>query len=213
MPVYYPVFLNISGKECFVIGGGKVAERKIFSLLKAKANVTVISEDLTNRLFEEHRKGKIRFIQKRFDAQDIQNAYLVIAATSDTETNKLVAQKAPFLVNVADNPSLSNFIVPSVVHKKELTIAICTEGASPALSSLIKEDIEALYGRDIGFYITFLKGFRKKVIEEIKDSALRRRILTFAASRSILDTLKKDGYNKAKDRLISFYMNKRGQIE
>ncbi|MCX8069022.1 MAG: bifunctional precorrin-2 dehydrogenase/sirohydrochlorin ferrochelatase, partial [Thermodesulfovibrionales bacterium] len=146
MPSYYPVFLNISGKDCLVIGGGKIAERKMLSLLKAEAKITVISETLTKKLKNEFEKGNIRFIQKSFDIEDIKTAFLVIAATSDNETNKLIALNSPFLVNVVDNPTLSNFIVPSVVSKKPLTIAISTEGSSPSFASVIKKDIESLYG-------------------------------------------------------------------
>ncbi|HIJ60611.1 MAG TPA: bifunctional precorrin-2 dehydrogenase/sirohydrochlorin ferrochelatase [Nitrospirae bacterium] len=198
MSVYYPVFLDLTEKDCLVVGGGKVAERKILSLLKAKAKVTVISEEITRLLKRKSEKGQIKFIQKKFQIEDIRDFFVIIAATSDPETNRLISQKAPFLVNVVDNPSISNFIVPSILSKKHLTIAISTEGISPALSAQIKEDLDILYGKDLPVYLRFLKGFRQRVLKEIKDAKIRRKILTDAVSKDLLRILKKEGYERAK---------------
>ncbi len=205
MSLYYPVFLNLSKKRCVVIGGGRVAERKTLALLKAGAEVTVVSETLTKRLIKEKDKGLIKHIERKFRSLDVRNAFLVVAATSDRAVNARVAEASPFLVNVADNPKLSNFIVPSVVERGPLKVAISTGGASPAMASFIKKEIEALYGKDIAYFLTFLRHFREKVLREINDNAIRRKILASVVSEDMMEIFKSEGYRALKGELLKKY--------
>lgn len=188
---YYPVFLNLKGKKAVVVGGGKVAERKILSLIKASADITVISPHLTGRLLKEKTKHRIRHIARNYRTNDLKGAFLVIAATDSPEINSLVAKNAPALVNVVDVPSQCNFIAPSVVKRGALTLAISTSGISPALSKAIRKELERLYGPKFSDYLNFVKKLREKAMVGIKDKKKREKFLKGLASEKILKTLRK----------------------
>ncbi len=210
MAAYYPAFLDLRGKRCVVVGGGAVSERKVSALLRAGARVTVISETLTAGLKRLSGKGQIRHICRRYRKGDLKEAFICIAATSDKIVNQKVANDAPLLVNVVDDPALSNFIVPSVVSKGLLTIAISTQGTSPAMATLIKKDLQDLYGPDMAKYLNFLRGFRQRALRKIKDSGLRRHLLTEAVSGEIIQRLRTNGYKVAKRMLEDRYERIKG---
>lgn len=199
---YYPAFINLSGKKCVVVGGGKVAERKVLSLLRSGANVAVISPAITNILKKYKEKGKIKHIERDYKNGDIKDAFLVIAATSDEATNISVSRDAPFLVNVVDRPDLANFIVPSVVSRGPMTIAISTSGASPAMAKEVRKELEILYGKDFGRFLAFLRQLRKKVLQDITDNKKREMLLKRVASKEIFDTLREKGLKSAKERVL-----------
>lgn len=196
---YYPAFVNINGKECVVIGGGNVAERKVMSLLRCGAKIKIISPALTKRLQNEKDKGNISHISRNYKRGDLEGAFLVIAATSDDEINREIASESPCLVNVVDAPDNANFIVPSVIKRGLLTVAISTSGASPAMARSIKKEIEALYGEDFSKYLVFLKNLRKEIIAKIKDKNLRQRLFRELASDKMLDILRRKGYKEARN--------------
>ncbi len=199
---YYPAFLNIKEKQCVIIGGGRVAERKVISLLKCDAKIKIISPDLTKQLQKEKDKGSIIHICRKYKEGDLEGAFLVIAATSDEQTNREIASKASCLVNVVDYPDTANFIVPSVIRRGLLTIAISTSGASPAMSKAIREEIEALYSKDFSKYMVFLKRFRRQNIKNISNKKIRQQLLRDAASSNMLDILRQKGYKEAKDIVL-----------
>ena len=147
--VYYPIYLDLTGKSCMIVGGGKVAERKCASLIKADAKITVIAAEITKRLKGYKDKGLIEHIERAYRKGDIRSAFIVISATDSSETNERVARDAQSLhklTNVVDTPDLCNFIVPSVFRRGMLTIAISTGGTSPALAKEIRKDLQKIYG-------------------------------------------------------------------
>lgn len=163
--IYYPAFINLEGKKCVVIGGGKVALRKINSLLNAGASVTVISPEVIPGIEKYASSGLIRFIRRAYRKGDLKNAFLVIAATSSKEVHRRIAGDVKScLLNVVDEPELCNFIVPSVVRRGPLTIVISTSGASPAMAKAIRKEIERLYGKDFGRYLEWLRKNRIKIL-------------------------------------------------
>ncbi|TAL24174.1 MAG: bifunctional precorrin-2 dehydrogenase/sirohydrochlorin ferrochelatase [Nitrospirae bacterium] len=193
-PRYYPVFLNLKGKKCVVVGGGRVAERKVLSLLESGADITVISPELTKRLRKESvkslnrakgSKGNLRHISREYKKGDIRNAFLAIAATDSMETNKKVSADAPNLINVVDAPSLCNFIAPSVVRRGPLTIAISTSGVSPSIAKAIRKELEKLYGPKFGRRLDSIKKIRTKALSEIKDKKKRERFLKKLGAEAI----------------------------
>lgn len=189
---YYPVFLDLKGRGCVVVGGGKVAERKVLGLLKAGARVKVISPALTSRLAKEKSSGAIRHIPRRYRKTDLRGAFLVIAATDSLEENSRISSDVgDTLVNVVDTPELCNFIVPSTLKRGPLTIAISTSGTSPAMARAIRKELEALYGGQFGRYLKGLAGLRAKAAGEIKDKKERERFLKSLASEKILKGLRK----------------------
>jgi precorrin-2 dehydrogenase/sirohydrochlorin ferrochelatase len=191
--VYYPVFLNLEHKKAVVIGGGKVAERKILSLLKAKADITVISPDITARIAREKQKDTIKHINRRYRSGDLASAFLVIAATDSPCLNKRVSDEASCLVNAVDMPSLSNFIVPSVLQRGPLTIAVSTSGVSPALSRSIRKEIESSYGTEFSEYLKALQGIRAEAMEVIADQKKRGEVLKSVASAQMIRMLRQKG--------------------
>lgn len=193
---YYPSFLNLIGKRAVVIGGGGVAERKILTLLKAGARVTVISPQLTKRIEKEKRKNNIKHISRHYRKGDLKNAFIIIAATDSQAINKHISEDALCLVNVVDAPSLCNFIVPSVVKRGPLTIAISTSGVSPAFSKSIRKELEKLYSSEFSRYLKFLEKFRKKAVKEIPDKTKRAAFLKSLASKEIIKMLRKKGFKE-----------------
>ncbi|GER93088.1 siroheme synthase [hot springs metagenome] len=211
MTTYYPAFINLIGKKCVVVGGGKIAERKVLSLLNAGANVTVISPDLSSALERYKNRGKIKHIKRGYKKGDIKNAFLVIAATSDEAINSMVSKDAPFLVNVVDRPELANFIVPSVVNRGPMTIAVSTSGASPAMAKAVRKELEVFYNKDFGQYMSFLKQLRERAIKEIPNKKERERFLKDVASREIFNILREKGIIAAKKRVVEkFRLLKKG---
>ena len=138
--------LNIQHKKCLVIGGGKVAYRKIKSLLKCGGEVTVISGELCDEIEQLCSENRICVIRRNYISGDaICGYFLVVCAANDPETNRLAAKEAQaqhILVNVADNPQLSSYIVPSVLRRQDLTVAVATGGKSPLLAKRIRHKLE-----------------------------------------------------------------------
>lgn len=201
-PFYYPAFLNLNGKECLVIGGGKVAERKALTLLRCGANVKVISPTITKILQRQRDANKIIYIKRNYKKGDSKKAFLVIAATSDIKINKEISKDAPYLVNVVDMPLWANFIVPSCINKNLLTIAVSTSCSSPSLSKSIKNELELLYGKDFGQYTKLLSSIRKDVIRKIADKKTRERFFKFIASKTILSMIREKGFPSVKTYIL-----------
>ena len=195
---YYPAFLNISGKNVVVVGGGTIAERKVLTLIRAGAVVTVISPTLTKRLFREKEKNTIRHISRTYRKGDLSGSFLAIAATDIPSVNSKVAREATALVNVVDVPKECTFIAPSVVRRGPLTIAISTGGASPAFSKTIRKELEKTISPDVGEYLSFMGEMRKKALASIHDPKKRERFLKDLASEKVLHLLRAKGLARMK---------------
>lgn len=191
---YYPVFLNLDGKKVVVVGGGRVAQRKVSALIKAGAFVEVVSPKITRGLGAYEKRGQLRHRRKKYESGDLKGAFLVIAATSSKETNTLVDRDSEQLINVVDTPAEGNFIVPSVVRRGLLTIAISTGGSSPALSKAIRKELEKHYGPEFARYLRFVEKIRREAMSRMTDDRERERFLKKLASGKILNTLRSRGF-------------------
>ena len=177
---YYPVFFNIQDKLCIVIGGGAVAEQKVKILLKFNTRIRVISPVMTKNLSVLSRKGEIETVSREYRDGDLNGAVLVFAATSNKEINEAIkkeALKEHIPVNVVDDPRLCDFIVPSIVKKKSIVIAISTSGTLPLLSKILRKDIGNLVSQDYLIYAEKIGKFRRLLIESIHDKKRRKEIL------------------------------------
>ncbi len=181
-----------------VVGGGKVAQRKVSALIPSGADITLISPSLTKELRKNLSAGKIRHIPRPYRRGDLKDAFLVIAATDSAETNRKISKDAPALVNVVDVPGECNFIAPSVVKRGHLVIAISTGGASPAFSRAIRKELERQYGPDFSGYLKFVKEIRVKAMDAIPEKGRRERFLKGLASEEILAKLRARGIGAAK---------------
>ncbi|HYQ82597.1 MAG TPA: bifunctional precorrin-2 dehydrogenase/sirohydrochlorin ferrochelatase [Rubrobacter sp.] len=143
--VLYPIFLNLSGRRCVVVGGGAVASRKAGKLLQAGADVVVVSPEVRTEL-----AGMDVEIQNRaYEYGDLEGANLVFTATDSREVNAAVAKEAKergVPVNVADRPSEGDFAVPSTLRRGGLQVAVSTGGASPTLARRIRNELEEAFG-------------------------------------------------------------------
>ncbi|WP_211278789.1 NAD(P)-binding protein [Parageobacillus galactosidasius] len=182
----YPVMLNIANQHVVVIGGGKVAERKIHGLLEAKANITVVAPTITSGIQQLEAAGKLIWRQKTFSPDDLEEAWVVIAATNNRDVNEAVAKAAkPYqLINIADDPERSNFHVPAVIRRGRLTIAISTGGASPTIAQQIRRQLEELYDDDYGRYIDFLYQCRQWILRNVHDEQKRKKLFKAIADES-----------------------------
>jgi len=198
---YYPAFLNLKDRKAVVIGGGRVAERKARTLLKAGAVVKVVSPVVTANLKKLADSGKISLIERNYRRGDLRDAFLVIAATSSVRTNTEAARDAGHLVNVVDTPSEGNFIAPSIISRGALTVAISTEGASPAISKAIRKEMEKLYGPEFAKYLEFVKETRGTAAKKIADHQKREKFLKSLASEKVIDAVRKNRFSSVSKRI------------
>jgi precorrin-2 dehydrogenase/sirohydrochlorin ferrochelatase len=176
---YYPIFLDLRGRPCVVVGGGEVAERKVSALLRAAAQVRVISPELTARLARLAAQKKISVARRHYRKGDLKRAFLVFAATDDPTTQRAVradAQAAGTLVNVADDREHSAFLVPASFARGDLHVAISTSGASPALARLLRQQLQARLGREYRAHVRWLREARKKVLKSVPTQKERARM-------------------------------------
>ena len=210
-PRYYPAFIDLKERLCVVVGGGKVAERKVPDLLACGARVKIISPSITRALAKQKEKGRIEHLERDYRKGDLKGAFLVIAATSDDFVNTRVSRDARCLVNVVDKPGLANFIVPSVVRKGPLAIAISTSGASPAAARTIRKELEERYGGEVGPFLGVLMKLRKRAMKEIHDKKAREAFLKGAASEELFRVLRRAGLQQAEKRVMQgFEQARRG---
>lgn len=177
MKPYYPLMLDLEGRNCLIIGGGKVAERKVVSLVEAKASVTLISPVITSNIDSFVVTDKIKWQNRVYQKGDLDNQFLIIIATDNQELNLEIYQHVNHrnqLVNIVDKPELCTFIVPSVINRGHLQIAISTHGASPGLAKKMRKELEATYGNEYIEYTNFLAEMREWIFKQNIDQPSRR---------------------------------------
>jgi len=204
MSRYYPVYLDLPGKRCIVVGGGTVAERKVGSLLKGGADVWIVSPDLSGQLKELVDQKKVRYIKERFEEGHLKDAFLVIGATDDPSINSRIsreAQRKGILVNIVDLPGDCNFIVPSVVERGNMVISISTGGKSPALSKKIRKELEQRYGEEYDEFIDLMGEIREYIMSEVNDGKQRSLIFQRLVDSKIIYLLKKGRRDLAEEEV------------
>jgi precorrin-2 dehydrogenase/sirohydrochlorin ferrochelatase len=163
----YPILVDLQGKKALVVGGGKVAQRKIETLLEHGATVQVVAKELTAALEELRRAGRIEFLGEEFSEAFVDGAFVVFAATDDASLNRRVsrtAQQRSLLVNAVDQPADCNFIVPSVLSRGDLVIAVSTSGKSPAFARKVRVELEQSFGEEYGLFLNLMGNLRKEIL-------------------------------------------------
>src|SRR5882724_9112024 len=190
---YIPIFLDVAGRRCVVVGGGEVAARKVESLLAAEAQVTVVSPSLAALpLSAAVERGMVQHIARAYQRGDIAGCALVYAATDDRELHRALAGEARALgipLNVVDVPDLCSFIAPAVVKRGALQIAISTGGASPAFAARIRRELEKQFGIEYGIALIVLRAARRRLHGIELDPAARMRRLKDLADSRLLDAI------------------------
>jgi precorrin-2 dehydrogenase/sirohydrochlorin ferrochelatase len=176
----YPIFLELGGRRVVVVGGGAVAVQKAQALLAAGARVVVVSKDIDDALSILCQGANAEIIKSGYSKSYIAEAVLVIAATNDKQLNKQIykdCQKLEILCNVVDAPELCDFIVPSVVKRGDLQVAIGTEGHCPAYAGHLRKKLEQTFTDKHGEFLAELENLRKRIIEDVPDQAERKILL------------------------------------
>ena len=200
----FPAFLNIKGKTCIIVGGGDVAGRKAESLIECGADTTVISPRVGPQVEAWAEKGRLTWRKKTFAPDDLDSAFAVFAATDSSDENKRivdVCRQKGILVNAADEPRLCDFLVPSVLRRKSLAIAVSTEGKSPLLAKKIRETLEEVITADYGEFLEMLGNARSRIRESVSDISQRRDIYEKLVSQDMLALLKAGKLKEAKERI------------
>jgi len=174
---FLPIFFDIKHRDCLVVGGGEIAARKIVLLLQAKANITVVAPSLDDTLKHQCDQRIVSHCQKNFQPEDIVGFVLVIAATNNPAVNQLVSESAKKLnipVNVVDNPELCTFIMPAIVDRSPILIALSSSGKSPVLIRLLRARLETLIPAAYGRLAEYAGQFREKVKQHFSHANKRR---------------------------------------
>ena len=192
MNTYYPVYLELRDQPCVVIGGGKIAEGKVEGLLASRAQVTVISPDLTPRLQELVEEMQLTYLARTYHPGDLSGAFLVISATEQPAINHQVWQEATAnrqLVNVVDDTPRCNFIAPSILRKGDLTIAISTSGKAPALAVRLKERLQRELGPEYAWFLELAGELREPLARHVPDFETRKALWYELVDSEILEVL------------------------
>jgi precorrin-2 dehydrogenase/sirohydrochlorin ferrochelatase len=190
---YYPICLRVAGRSCLVIGGGRVAEQKAWSLLKAGAHVTIISPEITPDLEALVAAHQLQYERRPYASTDLKGVFLAYAATNDETLHAQIAQDAVHtgtLLNVVDRPRLCDFIVPAVMERGDLLIATSTSGASPGLAQRIRDQIEQSFGPEYDLAVQLLGRLRARLASQSLSSTERRRIFATLVDSPLLDHLR-----------------------
>jgi len=175
---HLPVFINLRHKPCLVVGGGDIALRKVSLLLKVQAKIKCISPEFCSGLIELSRENSLDLIEKCFESTDIVNQSVIIAATNDDKTNALVsslAHESRIPINVVDSPDLSSFIMPAIVDRSPIVIAISSAGKAPVLARIIRAKLETIIPSAYGNLAEIAGEYREKVKQRFVNLKDRRK--------------------------------------
>jgi uroporphyrin-III C-methyltransferase/precorrin-2 dehydrogenase/sirohydrochlorin ferrochelatase len=174
--MYYPLMLKVKGEACLVVGGGAVALQKARALRRAGADVTAVSPSFSPAF----QRLSVRRLRRRFRATDVAGRVLVIAATDSPDVNRAVSTACAgrgIPVNVVDVPELCSFIVPSIVRRGPVVIAVSTGGQSPSLAKALRRQIESMLPASLGRTALRLGAARRKILRALPPSPARTRLL------------------------------------
>ncbi len=200
----YPVNLDIRKQLCLVIGGGRVASRKVASLLPCGAVVRVISPVAEKTIIELARTGLLEWQQREYLSGDLQGAKLVFAATDNREVQEQVvaeANDAGILVNVITSPDACTFQIPASLRRGDLLITVATGGGSPALAARIRRDLEVIYGPEYGLLVGLMADVREEIVAASDAQDEHKRIFEKLLESDILECIRVQQWRKLASRL------------
>jgi precorrin-2 dehydrogenase/sirohydrochlorin ferrochelatase len=193
---FYPIVLRLGGRRALVVGGGKVAARKASGLLDAGARVVAVSPMFSSAFLRLVPSGAVTCIERPYQASDLADASLVIAATDDPKANAQVradARQAGLWVSVVDDPENSDFMVPAVVRRGDFLLAISSGGASPGLVGHLRREVDLLVPDDIGLLVALLAKARGRIQRVVTDPDRRRELMSRLLTLDLLSTLRTGG--------------------
>ena len=190
---YYPIYLDIKDRDCLVVGGGSVGTRKVETLLECGAQVTVVSIDADEKLKKLSNSGVIQLKERAFQFDDLDSVFLVIGATDDEDLNAKIhseAQRRFLLCNIADRPGACNFILPSIVNRGDLIIAISTSGKSPAFAKKLRIQFETQFGEEYAEFLNLMGAIRKKLLNKDRETEVHKGLFERLIEKDLVQMLK-----------------------
>jgi uroporphyrin-III C-methyltransferase/precorrin-2 dehydrogenase/sirohydrochlorin ferrochelatase len=212
---YFPIFIQLKDQNCLVVGAGEVAARKIDLLARADAKITVIADEISSAVANLNESHNLNILKKSFSPADLHGFRLVVSATDNADTNKLVAKTAAeqnIPVNVVDSPELCSFIFPAIIDRSPVIAAVSSGGASPVLARLLRAKIESLIPPSYGRLAHIAEKFRSRVKEVIKDPAQRRIFWENALQGSIAELIFSGKEQEAEQKLEQTLINQKENI-
>jgi precorrin-2 dehydrogenase / sirohydrochlorin ferrochelatase len=211
----YPVCLDIHGRKCVVVGGGKIAARKVVELLRCGAHIVVVSPAVCDEMKRVLGDG-VSHHEKEFEPRDLDGAFLAIAATDDVSTNELVAETAEserVLVNVVDVPDLCQFTAPAVVRRGLLLLTASTSGASPGLAGRFRRELDDALEPEWEPILEVLAAYRNNLLEQGAHELVERSDLLKQASRlELIDIYRSSGPEGLRAQLDSLVVDRSKEI-
>ncbi len=200
---YYPVFLDLAGKSVVVIGGGNIAHQKMENLIKAGADVTVVSPGLNEPMAALKAEGHFRHIEREYEPGDLEGYALAFVATDDRAVNSTVADEGKargVWVNAVDDPPYCDFIMPGIVQRGDLVIAVSTSGRSPAMARKMREELTDFLSEEWVAMLELAAEVRAEL--RARDVTVDSDTWNAALDNELRHLLKEDRYEEAKQRLL-----------
>jgi precorrin-2 dehydrogenase/sirohydrochlorin ferrochelatase len=200
---YYPVFLDIAGKPVIVIGGGNIAHQKVVGLLKASAELTVVSPDLNQEMASLAAGGRFRHVERDYEPGDLEGYLLAFVATDDRSVNATVAAEGKerrVWVNAVDDPPYCDFIMPGIAQQGNLIVAVSTSGTSPAMARKMREEIETFLTEDYALMLELAAEVRAELRE--KGMLVDSEVWNKALDNDLRRLLAEGKRAEAKERLL-----------
>ena len=202
---YLPLFIDVTGKKCLVVGGGKVASRKLIPILSTNMIVTLISPDIIDEIHQASNEHKnLKIIKRRFNSEDIEDQFLIVAATNDTKINKEIAKiskEKNILINMAEDSISGNTLIPSVVDRDPIKIAVSSGAASPILTRLVKTKLETVIPYSFSKLAEFMMEYRSAVKKTFSKISERRNFWEIFLDGPISEMVLSGHVDKAKKAL------------
>jgi len=186
----FPMFMKLTGKQCLVVGAGKVGEPKMGGLIDTGASIHVVAIAATAQVREWAQAGKIELELRAFSKNDLDGKFLAVAATASQTLNQLIyreAQRRGVLCNVVDVPELCDFYYPAVVRRGDLQIAVSTAGQSPSLAQRIRQQLERQFGEGYAAWVKQLGETRRLILASELDKETKSELLHSLASREAFE--------------------------
>lgn len=191
---FFPLLLNVKGRHCLVVGGGRVAAGKIEGLLSYGARIVVVSPQAVRGIQTQARAGVLTWKKRAFSPKDVKGAFLVIAATSSFAVNGAVfkaCRAQRILCNAVDDPEHCDFFYPAVVRRGPLQIAISTNGNLPALAARLRKELEEQFGDEWSAWVEHVGKVRREMLaSEVSVKKRRERLLQLASPEAFREFLR-----------------------
>lgn len=201
---YYPVNLDIRGRRCLVVGGGRVGARKVDTLVQCGAGVTVVSPESAPSVHQLAADKAIVLKQRPYRSSDGEGMFLVIGATDDETLNRQInadAERRHQLCNIADRPEICNFILPAIVRRGDFVMAVSTAGKSPAFAKHIRKHLEAQFGPEYGELLDLMGAIRARLLASAHEPEVHKPLFEQLIAENLLDLVKDKKTNHI-DRLL-----------